>query len=79
MAEVAKAETGFDTMDSYIWQRQNMVAQYITTRLFLDLCEATERRQGERVGMRWWEKAYIDLAGAMDTAAEVVESAKAFA
>ena len=32
-------------------------------RLLLDICEATERKKGERVVMRWWEKVGIDLEG----------------
>ena len=33
-------------------QRQNMVAQYITTCSLLDLCEGLERESGEQVGMQ---------------------------
>ena len=36
---------------SIIW-RQNMVAQYIATRLILDLCEQATRRPGARVSWR---------------------------
>ena len=48
----ARAEAGFDMMEVYIRQSQNMVAQYIAVQLLLNLCEATERMQGARVGMR---------------------------
>ena len=57
-------------METYIWKRQNTVTQYIDTQSLMDLCEVTERMQGARVGMQWWEKASIDLAGARETAAE---------
>ena len=43
------AEAGFET---YILKRQNTVVQYIVTRSLLDLCEATERTQGARMGMQ---------------------------
>ena len=35
----------------------------------LDLCEATERSPGARVGRQWWEQADIDLTGTRETAA----------
>ena len=60
-------------MEEYIWKRQNMVAQYIAARSLLDLCEATERTPGARVGMRWWEQLGIDLEGSRDTTAVVAE------
>ena len=40
-----------------------MVAQYIATRLLLDLCEGAERAPGEMLGMWWWVQAYINLVG----------------
>ena len=52
-SESARADAGFETMETYIRQSQNMVAQYISPRLLLDLCEATERNQRAQVGMRW--------------------------
>ena len=39
----ARAEAGFEMMEVYIRQSQNMVAQYIDVQLLLNLCEATER------------------------------------
>ena len=39
-----------------------MAAHYVATRLLLDLCKATERKQGARVCMRWWEQAGINFA-----------------
>ena len=70
-----RAEAGFETMETYIRRRQNTVAQCIATRSIMDLCEAEERKQGEWVGMRWWEQAGIDLAGTRETA-EAVEEAE---
>ena len=35
----------------------------------LDLCEVTERAQGARVGMKWWEKLGINMSRARDMAA----------
>ena len=61
-----RAEAGFEAMDDYIFQRQNTVTQYIPTRSLLDLCEATDRETGMRVGMRWWEQVGINLVGARD-------------
>ena len=52
-AEVAREEEGFETMEIYIWQRHNTIAQYIATQLILDLCESAERKRGSRVEMRW--------------------------
>ena len=60
-------------METYIRQRQNMVAQYIATRPIMDLCEAVESNWGARVGMRWWEHTGIDLVGARDTAAAAAD------
>ena len=54
-------------METYIRRRQNTVAQYIATRPILDLCKAAERKWTTQVGMRWWEKAGIDLTGARKT------------
>ena len=45
-----------------------MVTQYISTQSLLDLCEGSERAPGARLGMRWWEQAGIDLAGAQEVA-----------
>ena len=69
----AREEDWFLTMEDYIWRRQNTVAQYIATRSLLDLCEGSERAPGVRVGMRWWEQAEIDLAGAREAEKAVEE------
>ena len=56
-----------------VW-RQNTVAQFITTRSILDLCEQATRRTGARVSRRWWEQTGIDLNGEQEEAeAAVVE------
>ena len=52
-----------------ILRRQNTVAQFITTRPILDLCEQATRRPGARVSRRWWEQTGIDLNGAREKAA----------
>ena len=52
--ETAKEEAGFMTMEDYIMQSQNTVAQYIATQSLLDLCEGSERSPGAQVSMRWW-------------------------
>ena len=74
--EAARSEAGFETMEKYIRQRHNTVAQYIATRSLLDLCEETDNNTGEQVGMWWWEQVGIDLAGARETEAKVVEVEK---
>ena len=61
-------------MENYIQQRNNTAAQYIATRLILNLCELVERERGAWVGMWWWEKAGIDLAGARETATAEAEA-----
>ena len=48
-------EAGFEEIRVYIKKIQNMVPQYIATQSLLDLCEASDRKQGEQVGMRWQE------------------------
>ena len=59
--------------EEYIRQLQNTVAQYIATQSLLDLCEGSEWALGARVGMRWWEQARIDLAGAREVTAAATE------
>ena len=55
-------EARFQTIEEYIWRGNNTVAQYITMRSLIELCEGPERAPGERVGMQWWEKAFTNLA-----------------
>ena len=69
-SEAARDEAGFEPMDTYIQRRQNTVVHYIAMLSIMDLCEAAERKWGSWVGMRWWEQAVLDLAGARETAAE---------
>ena len=52
-----------------ITQRKNTVAQYIATRMILDLYEKATRRPGAPVSRRWWEQTGIDLEGAPKQAA----------
>ena len=59
-------DAGFELTETYIQRSQNTVTQYIATQLLLEICEAAERNQGERVGMQWWEQAGIDLAAMAD-------------
>ena len=53
-----------------------MVAQCITTRPILDLCESSSWRMGARVSRWWWRQANIDLEGTnkMAAAEEVTDS-----
>ena len=45
----------------------------IATRPILDLCDRSARRTGERVSLRWWEQARLDLEGG-NKMAEVAEA-----
>ena len=60
-SEAAREEARIEAMELYIWRRQNTVAQFIDTRLLLELCEKTERIPGARVGMWWWEQAGLKI------------------
>ena len=71
--ETAREKAGFLTMEEYIRQRQNTVAQYIATRSLLDLCDGLERAPGAQVGMWWWYQAGLDLAGVRVPAAATAE------
>ena len=64
LAAAAREEARFEVMEEYIKIRHNTVLQFIDTQSLLDLFGETDRAPGERVGMQWWEKAVIDLAGA---------------
>ena len=63
-------EAGFTTIRNSITNRQNTVAQYITTRPLLDLCEQNKRRGGARVSRQWWDQKGIDWETAKAGAAE---------
>ena len=56
-------EAGFEGIGTYVTGRQNPAAQYIATRLIMDLCEQAARRPGVWVSRWWWEYAGLDLEG----------------
>ena len=45
---------GLKGIRKLVTSRQNMVAQYITTRPIIDLCERATWRTGARVSWWWW-------------------------
>ena len=51
-----------------------MIAQYIATQPFLDLCERSVWRPGFWVSWKWWEQERIDIEGSKERA--VAESDK---
>ena len=53
LLEEAMVEAGFGGIGTYITRRQNMFAQYITTRPILDLYERSAQRPEARVSRRW--------------------------
>ena len=53
-------EAGLTDIRTSIQRRQNTVAQYISTRLLLDLCKGARPREGVRVTLRWWEQSGFD-------------------
>ena len=63
-------EEGFKDIRTSIINRQNTVAQYITTRPLLDLCEGTNQIGEARVSMRWWYQKGIDWEKAKARVAE---------
>ena len=60
-----------------VLRRQNTVAQFISTRLILGLCEVAERRRGTRFPQRWWEQSGIDWSLAGEKAAVAAAQAGA--
>ena len=62
-----------EEIGAYTMRRKNKVAQYIATRLILDLCERSARRPEARVSWRWWEQPGLDLEGAKKRAAAAAE------
>ena len=50
-----------------------MVAQYISTRPILDLCERSVWRPGAWVSRRWWEQERLELEGDKVRAAAELE------
>ena len=64
-------EAGLEGIRKSVKRSQNTVAQYIATRLIMDLCERSTQRPGARVSWRWWAQADIELEGAKKILAEV--------
>ena len=56
-------EAGLEELETYIFIRQNMVAQYIVTRPIIDLCLEADRQPGARLVQRWWKNKGIDFTG----------------
>ena len=63
-------EAGFMEIRKSIKNRQNTVAQYITTRPLLSLCEQNTRRGGTGVSRQWWYQKGIDWETAKAPAEE---------
>ena len=57
-------EAGLTDVGKSIANRQNTVAQYISTRPLLDLCEEARAEEGTRVLLRWWNQTGIDWEAA---------------
>ena len=58
--EGAMKEAGLTDVRTSIQRRQNTVAQYIATRLLLDLCEGARQREGAMVTLNWWDQSGIE-------------------
>ena len=56
-------EAVLQEVETYISRRQNTVAQFIVTRIIMNLCLAAERRPGSRVYRRLWEQDGLDVEG----------------
>ena len=63
LLEYAMVEAGLQEVETYDSCRQNMVAQFILTRLIMNLCLAAEWRQGPRMSKRWWEQDGVNVEG----------------
>ena len=70
LLEGAMKDAGFTDVRTSINRGQNMVAQYIATRPFLDLCKGKTQRGGARVTIRWWGQMGIDWGKAQARGAE---------
>ena len=57
------AEAGLQEVETYVYLRQNTVAQYIVTRPIMELCLAGKQKTGPRVKIRWWEQEGLDFEG----------------
>ena len=73
-AEAAREDAGFEPMETYIRQRQNVAAHYIVTWPILNLWKVAERNRRAWVVMRWWEKAGLYLERERETAAAADEA-----
>ena len=62
--EAAMQEVGFEEVEMYVLSRRNMVGQYITKQLIMDLCEDTLHRPGRWVTKMWWKQKVMELMGA---------------
>ena len=61
---VAMSEAGFEEIRTYVTRRQNTVAQYITKRPILKLCERSDWMPGAWLYQRWWEHDRFYFEGA---------------
>ena len=57
------AKMGMDKIEVYIARRQNKAAQKNSTRTFMDLCLAAERKPGLHLSRRWWEQPALVTPG----------------
>ena len=54
-------EDGLKEMTVYIARRHNMVAQYINTRMIMELCLEATAWSGAWVTKQWWEQEGMGL------------------
>ena len=47
-------EAGLQEVETYIYRRQNTVAQLIVTKTIMELCLAVDQIPGPRIYKRWW-------------------------
>ena len=70
-------EVGLEDIETYIYSRQNTVAQFILNKPILDLYMKEEPQTGEQMEKWWWEQERIGLAGVREEAsAGIPEEAK---
>ena len=62
-------EAGFEDMGEYVLKRHNAVAQYIATRLILDLCKETVLMPRAWLAKRWWDQEGLYLVVSREEAA----------
>ena len=67
--ETARTEVGFQKMEKYMRQQQNMVAKYIPMPSLIDPCGGSDRALGEHMWVRWWDQVGINIAGAREVKA----------